>query len=225
MKIAILTAMDKEHAQILNMLKETKEEHGVYDYTIGTLGNKTVVLSKCGIGKVNAAIGTAEIIRRYKPDAVVSTGCAGGIDKCLNIMDVVVSSKTVHHDFFLGMGCEKGEIQGMPRYFPADEKLIDAAKNLNDPSIHIGLICTGDQFITSKDELARIKGDYPEGLAVDMESVAIAQTCYVFHVPFVSFRVISDTPGADEHQQQYDNFWSDMAQKSFETTKAFLLSV
>ncbi len=227
MIIAILTAMDKEYVQILNMLKETKEEHHVYDYTIGTLDNKTIVLTKCGIGKVNAAIGTSEIINRYKPDAVISTGCAGGIDKCLNVMDVVVSSKTVHHDFFLGVGwgLEKGEIQGMPKFFPADEKLINAAKSLNDPSVHIGLICTGDQFITSKDELALIKGEFPEGLAVDMESVAIAQTCYIYNVPFLSFRVISDTPGADEHQQQYENFWSDMAEKSFNTTKNFLLNI
>ena len=225
MTIAIITAMDKERAQILGMLKETKEEHGVYDYTIGKLGEKTIVLSKCGIGKVNAAMGTAEIIRRYNPDAVVSTGCAGGIDDCLNIMDVVVSSKTVHHDFYIGMGCEKGEIQGMPKYFPADDKLIQTAKDLNDPSIHVGLICTGDQFITSKTELARIKKDFPDGIAVDMESAAIAQTCYVYKVPFVSFRVISDTPGADGHQQQYENFWSDMAQKSFKTTMEFLLKI
>ncbi len=225
MNIAIIVAMDKEHVQIKRMLTNMKEEHELFDYVIGDLGRNTIILSKCGIGKVNAAVGTSEIIRRYKPDAVVSTGCAGGIDKCLNVMDVVVSTKTVHHDFFLGMGCEKGQIQGMPTFFEADKRLVDVALALNDPTIHAGLICTGDQFITSKTELARIKEDFPEGLAVDMESVAIAQTCYTYHVPFVSFRVISDTPGTDGHQQQYENFWQDMAQKSFHTTKAFINNI
>jgi len=223
MTIAILTAMDKEHVQILSMLSNTKEEHGLFDYTIGTLNNNTFVLSKCGMGKVNAAVGTSEIIRRYKPDAVISTGCAGGIDPCLNVMDVVVSSKAVHHDFFSGY--EKGQIQGMPTYFDADTRLVKVAESLNDPTIHIGLICTGDQFITSKTELATIKTDFPEGLAVDMESAAIAQTCFLYNVPFVSFRVISDTPAADGHQQQYENFWQEMAQKSFNTTKLFLQKI
>lgn len=217
--------MDKERVQIEHMLENTKEEHELFDYVIGTLGKNTVILSKCGIGKVNAAVGTTEIIRRYSPDAVISTGCAGGIDQCLNIMDVVVSDRTVHHDFFIGMGCEKGQIQGMPTFFPADQRLIDAAKSLNDPTIHVGLICTGDQFITSKTELERIKTDFPDGLAVDMESVAIAQTCFLFNVPFISFRVISDVPGSDGHQQQYESFWTDMAHKSFNTVKAFLSAI
>lgn len=225
MTLAIITAMNKEHVQIAKMLQNIKEEKSLFSYVIGELGNNTVILSKCGIGKVNAAVGTAEIIRRYSPDAVVSTGCAGGIDACLNVMDVVVSDRCVHHDFFIGMGCEKGQIQGMPTYFTSDTRLIDVAKSLNDPSIHVGLIATGDQFITSRDELTRIKTDFPDTLAVDMESVAIAQTCFLYNIPFVSFRVISDTPGADGHQQQYESFWSDMANKSFRTTRDFLLKI
>ena len=35
---------------------------------------------KCGIGKVNAAAGTVELIRTFQPDCVISTGVAGGID-------------------------------------------------------------------------------------------------------------------------------------------------
>ncbi len=225
MKIAVITAMTKEHVQIARMLQDIKEERHLFTYLIGNLGENAIILSKCGIGKVNAAVGAAEIIRRYNPDVVVSTGCAGGADDSLSVMDVVVSDRCVHHDFFIGMGCEKGQIQGMPTYFPSDERLVDIAKSLNDPSIHVGLIATGDQFITSKEELSRIKSDFPDTLAVDMESVAIAQTCFLYDIPFVSFRVVSDTPGADGHQQQYESFWTDLAQKSFHTTRDFLLNI
>ena len=57
---------------------------------------------------------------------------------------------------------------------------------------------------------------------MDMESAAIAQVCYLRSVPFVSFRVISDTPGSDGHQQQYDGFWDEMADHSFQVTSDYL---
>jgi adenosylhomocysteine nucleosidase len=44
----------------------------------------------------------------------------------------------------------------------------------------------------------------------------------MYDVPFVSFRIISDTPGADEHWKQYENFWDTLAANSFGVTKRFL---
>lgn len=64
-----------------------------------------------------------------------------------------------------------------------------------ETKLHGGLICSGDQFITDRTQLDKIKGRYPDGLAVDMESGALAQVCYLYDVPFLSFRIISDTPG------------------------------
>ena len=222
MKIGILTAMESEHKQIAALLTDKTTVNDQFTYVVGKLDDKEIILRQCGIGKVNAAVGTAELIRTFHPDYVISTGVAGGIDSCLNVMDVVVSTKTVHHDFYIGMGCEYGQVQGMPTFFEADQRLVDAALALNNPTIHTGLICTGDQFISTQEEIDSIKHNFPEGLACDMESVAIAQTCFIYHVPFVSFRIISDTPGADHHQQQYDNFWIDMSDKSFQITQQFL---
>jgi adenosylhomocysteine nucleosidase len=145
----------------------------------------------------------------------------------LDVMDVVVSSSIVYHDVWCGMGCEHGQVQGMPAVFAAAEPLYGVALLLNDDPgnrtrIHAGLICTGDQFITSRSELDTIKSNFPQGLAVDMESAAIAQTCHIYGVPFVSFRIISDTPGVDKHIEQYENFWGEMADRSFAVTRNFL---
>lgn len=59
---------------------------------------------QCGIGKVNAAAGTVELIRNFQPDCIISTGVAGGIDSELNVMDVVVSRNIVYHDVWCGEG-------------------------------------------------------------------------------------------------------------------------
>ena len=227
MKIGILSAMSKEHKQLTAMLTNAHEEQdGRYTFVCGHLGANTLILLQCGIGKVNAAIGTAELIKTFSPQCIISTGVAGGIDTSLSIMDVVVSRQICYHDVWCGMGCEYGQIQGMPTFFNGNPRLIEKALQLNDlqqtTKIHAGLICTGDQFISDQAELRKIKDHFPEGLACDMESAAIAQTCYLFQKPFVSFRIISDTPGADNHADQWTDFWGEMAQRSFAITLAYL---
>lgn len=224
MKIGIIAAMSSEYKQVAQLLENKKEyTEGIYEYTEGKVKNNTVILTKCGIGKVNAAAGAVELIRTFQPDCIISTGVAGGIDKCLKIMDVVASQQIVYHDVWCGEGNAYGQIQGLPTFFEGNDTLLSCAISLDtDTPIHSGLICSGDKFITDREELNTIKDKFPEGLAVDMESGAIAQVCYIYKVPFISFRIISDTPGAENHWEQYTNFWGEMADRSFGVTKAFL---
>ena len=243
MKIGIIVAMEVEFRQLVRLMENVQvEQQRGLSFTVGNMGPHEVVLMRCGIGKVNAAMGTTMLIDVFRPAYVISTGCAGGIDPCLRVMDVVVSRELVYHDVDCGegLGCQLGQVQGLPRFFQGDERLLRAALEASEtpdssefldnpetsqsprPRIHAGLILTGDQFITSHETLAVIKGNFPEGLAVDMESAAIAQVCYLQGVPFISFRVISDTPGAEGHQQQYDGFWEQLADRSFSVTRDFL---
>lgn len=224
MKIGIITAMSSEQKQLANQLtNKTERSEGPFNYIEGNIKKNSVVLMQCGIGKVNAAAGTVELIRNFNPDCIISTGVAGGIDKCLKIMDVVVSSNIVYHDVWCGEGNAYGQIQGMPTFFEGNKTLLDTAISIDtDTAIHAGLICTGDKFITDRSELDAIKANFPEGLAVDMESASIAQVCYLYKIPFISFRIISDTPGADKHFEQYLNFWGEMADRSFRVTETFL---
>ena len=227
MKIGIIAAMSSEYKQVAQLLENKKEYvEGIYEYTEGTIKNNTIILTKCGIGKVNAAVGAVELIRTFQPDCIISTGVAGGIDKCLKVMDVVASAQIVYHDVWCGEGNAYGQIQGMPTFFEGNKTLFDCAISLDtETPIHGGLICSGDKFITDREELDVIKGNFPEGLAVDMESGSIAQVCHIYKVPFISFRIISDTPGAENHWEQYTNFWGEMADRSFGVTKAFLDSL
>ena len=222
--IGILTAMTVEYNQVASMLQDSGTvQNGPQKFLVGTLGENKVVLLQCGIGKTNAATGVTNLIISFHPDCIISTGVAGGIDAKLKVMDVVIGSQVCYHDVYCGDNCDPGQVQGLPRLFKGDERLVDIAKSLKtDVRIVPGLICTGDQFVTNRDELDVIKGKYPEGLAVDMESAAIAQVCLLWNVPMLSFRIISDTPGVKEHFDQYLNFWDTMADKSFAVTQEFL---
>ena len=227
MKIGIISAMDSEHRQLAERLQQKSEcEAGNFRYVEGELNGNQVILTQCGIGKVNAAVGAAELIRRYAPDCIISTGVAGGIDCSLRVADVVASSKLVYHDVYCGNdGTAYGQIQGMPLYYEAHPALLRHALAVRAEDVRIcgGLICTGDRFVEDKAELAIIKQHFPEGMAVDMESAALAQVCHIYGVAFISFRIVSDTPGAhDDNFSQYQDFWTTMAERSFHATWAFL---
>ena len=210
MKIGIIVAMDKELQQLQHLFTD---------------GN--VIVQKCGIGKVNAALGAADMISQYKPDVIISSGCAGGHGDDIKVQDVVVSSEIAYHDVYCGEAIGHsvyGQVQGLPPRFQADPTLLQKALSLqsSDVSLHAGLIVTGDWFVDTKDKMREIIGHFPEAKAVDMESAAIAQTCYLRHVPFISFRVISDMPLYDTDASQYHDFWSTIADHSFQVTKTFV---
>jgi adenosylhomocysteine nucleosidase len=85
-----------------------------------------------------------------------------------------------------------------------------------------GLIASGDIFVSRREDIDRIKALYPDVMAVDMESAAIAHVCHLKSVPFVCIRVVSDTPGAADNIEQYETFWDDAPQHTFETLTQLL---
>ena len=223
----MIVAMDKELKQLRPLFPEDK-----------------VILQKSGIGKVNAAIQAVEMIRQYKPDVIISSGCAGGNGDDVNVQDVVVSSELAYHDVYCGTAIDSttvyGQVQGLPARFQADPYLLKKATDISHSSLHTphsslptphstkivpGLIVTGDWFVDSKEKMREIIGHFPEAKAVDMESCAIAHTCYIYKVPFISFRVISDIPLRDTDASQYHNFWDTIAENSFQVTKTFIESL
>ena len=214
MKIGIIVAMDKELQQLQHLFTD---------------GN--VVVEKCGIGKVNAALGAAEMIRRHHPDVIVSSGCAGGNGDDIHVQDVVVGAEVSYHDVYCGTSIDQttvyGQVQGMPARYKADGQLLAKACRVKCEgfSVHPGLIVTGDWFVDSKDQMRDIISHFPEAKAVDMESAAIAQTCYKYGVPFISFRVVSDIPLRDTDASMYHDFWNTIAENSFQVTKTFVESL
>lgn len=224
MKIGIVIAMDKEFCRVKELLGNTREQtEGGSIFVTGSIAGNEIVLTQCGIGKVNAAIGTTNLINGFKPDAVISTGVAGGADTSLNIQEVVAATETCYHDAYCGTEQEYGQIMGCPARFKTDSALLEKAKAIScGTKINTGLIVTGDWFVDSKEKMRHIAAHFPDAMAVDMESAAIAHTCARYGVPFLSFRIISDIPLKDNKASQYFDFWERMADNSFQVTKALL---
>jgi len=81
------------------------------EFNEGMLDNVDVVIVKCGMGKVNAAICTQILISKFGVTHVINTGVAGSLNNKLNIGDIVVASDTVQHDYdVVQISFKKGEI-------------------------------------------------------------------------------------------------------------------
>jgi len=195
-KYGIIGAMDEEVVYLKSKM-EILETVTVAsnEFFRGKLYGCDIVVVKCGIGKVNAAICTQALIDRFAPQFIINTGVAGSMHPSAGIGDIVVSDDLVQHDFdSSAMEYEFGEIPrlGM-RFFKADERLINAAfgASIDTYKMLKGRIATGDQFIADEARKDRIKELFGP-LCVEMESAAIAHACYLNDVPFVVIRAVSD---------------------------------
>ena len=138
-------------------------------------------------------------------------------------MDIVAGAETAYHDVWCGEGNVVGQVQGMPASYLGDKNLLQKISKIrSDVAVHRGLIVSGDRFIEKLQELKDIKAQFPKALAVDMEGAAVAQVCLLYKVPFLALRIISDTPGIENHNKQYQDFWRSAPEKSIEVLEALL---
>lgn len=213
--IAIIGAMDEE----VEELRESLTDRGPVctplpnlPLSTGNLGRQAVVVCRCGIGKVNAAMATQYIIDQYRPTAIINSGIAGGASKKMQIGDIVLGTSSMQHDFDLGeFGRPRGIIPRLPTsVFQGDPNLLEAAFQaagdiLPAGKVHQGLIVTGDQFIGSKEKKEEILEFFPDALCVEMEGAAIAQVATANEVPHLIIRAISDLAD-DSAPQDFEQF-------------------
>jgi adenosylhomocysteine nucleosidase len=204
MSIAIIAAMEEEAAELklrIENIQTTTAAGGVFH--TGQLRGKEVVLLESGIGKVNAALATALLIERYRPELIIHYGAAGGLDPELQVGDVVIATEVAYSDVDVtAFNYTYGQVPQRPARYASDSGLIELArKSLADKTfdyrIVYGLITTEDTFIHDPERARRIRGHFPDTRATDMEGAAIAQTAYQFGVPVLVIRSLSDLAGQE----------------------------
>ena len=219
MMIGIIGAMEEEVSEILKLVQlQEKKEYQEYIFYEGIMHQHNVVLLQGGIGKVNAAIATTLMMLHYDIDYVINIGSAGGLHMDQNVGDVVISSKVAHHDVDVrAFGRPIGEVPGMPLYFEPDQELLKKVQDIlqkNDISSHVGLIVSGDQFISTSQQVETIKKNFPQAMCAEMEAASIAQVCHVFGKKFIITRSLSDVFNKGENSIQFDEYLKKASQAS-----------
>ena len=214
--LAIVAAMDEElravlarmpHAQAVSMAGRT--------CYCGRLHGHPVVAVLSRIGKVAAATTTTALLERFQPRAVLFTGAAGGLADQVRVGDLVIADALLQHDMYASPLFARHEVPLYGRaHFATDATLrgvlaaacatvlADAPRLLGEavmaefrigtPTLHQGLIVSGDRFVSTSAESDRLRAELPDALAVEMEGAAVAQVCTDYNVPFAMVRVVSD---------------------------------
>ena len=220
MKVGIIAAMEEELDLLIKNLSDYKEIHfGQFKYYTGKINEVEVALLLCGIGKVNAAVGATLLIDKLLPDYLINTGVAGGFPEKLKVGDIVVSTEVRHHDADATVfDYEIGQIPRMPAAFKSDKTLVKFAEEVSleekNVSVYSGPILSGDSFVHHPKQIDKIIERFPNIMAVEMEGAAIAQTSYLFNIPFVLIRSISDKVHEVGSSDIYKEFMQTAAENS-----------
>ena len=195
--LGVIGAMESEVETLIAALEEDRAEKiGLTVYHAGKLDGRAVVIARSGVGKVNAALAAAEMIRRFGVSAIVNTGVAGALDPTLEPCDAVIAVDLVQHDMdTTPLGDPPGFVSGLGIVrFQADPTLSGSAKRAADSlgiRVILGTVASGDQFIADPERKKRIVNAFGAA-ACEMEGAAVAHACTLYGVPFAVIRSISD---------------------------------
>ena len=205
---------------------QTTEKAGLA-FISGKIFDKDVVLLECGVGKVNAAVGTQIMIDRFKPEVVINSGIAGSLTKHLTVGDIVISSDCVEHDInCTALEEPRGQIWftdekriGIPADKEVVEKLAECCKGLGS-HVMVGRIATGDIFVTYRSKREFIAFEF-DALCCEMEGGAVGHVCYMNKVPFAILRSISDDFKFNK-PENYEEFSQLAADRTVRALKRFI---
>lgn len=201
--IGIIGAMQSEVDLLSGLLEDKKETRvGRHTFLTGSIAGRRVVLSRAGVGKVNAAACAAAMILKFHPAAIVNTGVAGALDPALSVGDLAVADAAVEYDLDYGvLGDPRGTIwypDGTDeKYLPTDPALADAleaaARKLGFSPLR-GVIASGDRFVSDPAVKRDIRASFGDAVRVcEMEGAAIVHVCRLYGVRCGILRSVSDS--------------------------------
>lgn len=201
--IGIIIAMksefifSKEMKSKIILKKNNNQDFFIYD-------NK-IVFTYSGIGKVNSAIASQNLITNFKLKTLINIGTAGALSKVLKVNDLVFCEKFFSYDVDLtAFNYKIGQIPREKDNFFSFEKSKTFLKIINKNfEIKNVNVASGDSFITNKNYVNYVMFKKEKIDVIDMESWSVANVCNKNKIYFVSFKVISDLINKPSSEDQF----------------------
>ena len=224
--IGIIGAMSVEiEALIAELENRSCETVSGIEFNTGSLFGKKIVVARCGVGKVFAAICAEAMMLRYSPDLLVNTGVGGALAGDLRPTDTVVAESLLQHDMDTSpLGDPKGLISGINKiYFETDKRAADivlaAAERLGIRA-RLGRIASGDRFVADRADKERIVAEFSADVC-EMEGAAVAHAAFVNGTPCLVIRAISDSADGSA-DMDYPSFLPVAAKNSAALTRELI---
>ncbi|MDO5328573.1 MAG: 5'-methylthioadenosine/adenosylhomocysteine nucleosidase [Coriobacteriia bacterium] len=214
MNIAIIAALENEISIIKDKLADKQVQTiSNINFHTGKISGHTITVAKCGMGKVSAALVSQIAIDYFRPDLMINTGCAGALQKNLQIGDIVMGKTLVEWDLdTTDIGDPKSWIQELNMvklYSDRDlsnklKECIHNSKKSFGKKVYDGLIASGDRFVASQEVTDYIFKYFPDALCAEMEGAAVAHVATQNNIPFCVIRTMSDTADGDSGVDYWD---------------------
>ena len=195
--IGAVIAMQSEADILLEQMKvERSLTVSGKNVHIGTAFGKEIAVCVCGVGKVNAALGTQLLISKFDVKKLVNFGVAGGLNSGTELCAVYQISHAVQFDFDLA------DLNGTS---------IGTLNEYQEPYLALGLsscpfplkkLGTSDRFNDSKEDYTLLTEVLGADIR-DMEGGAIVQAAYAAQLPVFSLKAISDVAGSGSTTEQF----------------------
>jgi len=178
--IAIAAAMESEISFLRGAMipRSTKKDR----FVVGTIGPKTVMLLRTGVGPARTAQRLSEITGMHSPQCVLSIGCAGALESHIHAGDVVISEKVIS---------DTSEGDEYSPSFELRNAAKDCCERLKLP-FHSGNTVTTSHVAATPEDKKRLAEKHA-ALSVDMETAQVAAWAHKLDIPMLSVRTISDS--------------------------------
>jgi futalosine hydrolase len=214
--MALLAALPSEGEILLSRLQVTRTiTFGDLEILHGTFGDKKLLVTFSGLGKINAAAAAAAILSNYSVSRLWMWGSAGAYNLAgVQINDLALASEEILGDEGVAtisswqpldvIGIPLLDTKGQPMFNRMDvdplelersRKLLDEWESMDSlPRIHVGPFVTVSAVSGSIARARRLSNLYG-GLCENMEGGAVAQVCLRYQVPFLEIRGLSNWAG------------------------------
>lgn len=195
--IGAVIAMQSEADILLNDMQiEKKLSFGNKNVYLGTAYNKELALCICGVGKVNAALGSQLLISTFHVDKLLNFGVAGGLNNTTALCRVYQIEAAVQFDFDLVdlNGTKIGTLNEYEENYLSTQTF---AGNFEKRKLG-----TADRFNDSPVDFKLLTEELNADIR-DMEGGAIIQTALAAQLPVYMVKAISDVAGSGSTTEQY----------------------
>jgi adenosylhomocysteine nucleosidase len=153
--------------KIFNMREIEKKPFNLYE-------GKNIILAVSGIGKANAAIGTAYCCLKFQPACILNAGAAGAVDESHQVGTIFQVEKTVEPD--------RPHLRSNTPWIQTPDTL----EGFNN-----AVLATQDKPIN---DIETFKDISLVANLVDMEGASVLQAAKRFKTGCYLFKFVSDTP-------------------------------
>ena len=195
--IGVVIAMQSEADILLNEMQVNRSlTISGKTVHVGTAYGKDIALCVCGVGKVNAALGTQLLVSKFDVEKLLNFGVSGGLNPSTQLCQVYQIEAATQFDFDLAQlnGTSIGTLNEYTESY--------LSLNLLNLPYEKRKLATADRFNDSIDDYNLLTKELKADIR-DMEGGAIVQAAYATSLPVYSIKAISDVAGSGSTTEQF----------------------